>query len=106
MSLRDRILARRAKFVAAALASAGTIGCSSTASVCLEPAIDASGTDTNKSDTTTRPEACLTPALDTGPEPCLEPPLDSGTADSTVSDTRDPDTGPAPCLKMPPPDGG
>ncbi len=94
MSPRDRILARRAKFVAAALAGAGAIGCSSTASVCLEPAFDG-GTDTSKPDgsttdtgTDTGPTACLSPELDTGP-------LDSGTTDSTL------DTGPMPCLSPP-----
>jgi hypothetical protein len=105
MSPRDRILARRAKFVAAALASAGAIGCSSTAAVCLEPAIDA-GSDgkPDTSTTDTAPNPCLTPALDssvedagdTAPMPCLDPaPEDTGV-----------DTGPAPCLKMPPPDAG
>jgi hypothetical protein len=109
MSPRDRILQRRAKFVAAALASTAVACSSAEPSVCLEPAIDASG-DTAKADTSVsdaQPEACLTPALDsavtdsstgdsmdTGPMPCLDVDPDAG------------DTGPAPCLKMPPPDGG
>lgn len=104
MSSRERILARRAKFIAAAIASAGAIGCSddTTAQVCLEPMFDG-GSDTGSADAN----------ADTKPMPCLDPVVDTGVMDATdsgVSDTNntdaDPDTGPMPCLKMPPPDGG
>lgn len=101
MSPRDRILQRRAKFVAAALASTA-VACSSSSTsnpeVCLEPAFD-SGSDTGTPDA--QPEVCLSPALDssvsdsdTGPMPCLDPAVDTGVMDAQ-------DTGPEPCLKMP-----
>jgi hypothetical protein len=101
MSSREKILARRAKFIAAAIASAGAIGCSDgTAQVCLEPAIEG-GTDTKTdANADTRPMPCLDPIVDTGvsdtaPMPCLEPPRDTG------ADDVSPDAEPAPCLKMP-----
>jgi hypothetical protein len=111
MSSREKILARRAKFIAAAVASAGAIACSSESSttpgpqVCLEPAIDASAD--------TRPMPCLDPVVDTGvsdsadtaPMPCLTPLNDTGVEDTGAEDT-DPDAAPTPCLKMPIPDGG
>jgi len=76
MSSREKILARRAKFIAAAIAGAGAIGCSDDkAQVCLEPTIDASA-DTK----------------DAAPMPCLDPAIDTGVED----------TGPAPCLKVAP----
>lgn len=95
MSPRDRILARRAKFVAAALAGVGVVGCSS-AQVCLEPSISDAGTDTSKPQTST---------TDTGtPNPCLSIAVDTGTGDADASvDTAD--TEPTPCL-VPPLDGG
>lgn len=113
MSPRDRILARRAKFMAAAMTS--LMGCSDDAKMadpepCLSVAYDAGPDDT------ARPQPCLTDTgpsdtgaadtstdssvtdgdrdADTGPTPCLVPPLDTGVGDAT-------DTGPAPCLKMP-----
>lgn len=101
MSSREKILARRAKFIAAAVASAGAIACSSESSsgptVCLEPTIDA-GRDVGD----TMPMPCLDPVVDTGvsdttdtgPTPCLTPVEDTGAGDAEQ------DTGPAPCLKM------
>lgn len=122
MSPRDRILSRRARFIAAALAatSAGSLAacggktdeepaadtgpsaCLSDAAACLGVAYDG-GVDTG-------PSVCLEPALDTGvgpgdatgvdtgPTPCLDVAIDSGT------DAAD-DTGPSPCLKVAPDTG-
>lgn len=111
MSPKDRILARRAKFVAAAIV--GVAGCGSEAQVCLTPLYDASTSDT-------RDGADTRDAADTNPMPCLAPQpedsavTDSGSdtksADSSISDTSVSDTGgdtfPVPCLSMPPPDSG
>ncbi|MBK7394745.1 MAG: hypothetical protein IPJ34_00195 [Myxococcales bacterium] len=88
------ILARRAKFVAAAIAGAGfTSACASQA--CLDvPAPDAT-TDT-ATDT-------LDGGADTGPTVCLSadaPPPDSGTPDVDASDTS-----PVPCLDIAPDTG-
>jgi len=101
MTAKDRILARRAKFIAAAVVSVA--GCSSSATPvteadaqpCLSQAID-SGRDTRDA----------TDGGDTEPTVCLSAPLDSSTddADTTVDDAADAE--PMPCLKMPPPDGG
>jgi hypothetical protein len=111
MSSREKILARRAKFIAAAIASAGAISCSdnTTAQVCLEPAVDASNADT-------RPMPCLDPAVDTGVAKDTSvtdtsTSSDTGSATDTAPNTdtggEDPDAAPMPCLKMPPPaDGG
>lgn len=113
MSSRDKILARRAKFMAAAFASAGLVACSSETgtgpSICLEPAYDGGG------DTADSGGADTSDTADTRPMPCLEPPedssvMDSATTDSAVADSaRDTgasDTFPMPCLSLPPPDGG
>lgn len=116
MSSRERILAHRAQFIAAAIVSAGALGCSDdTAQVCLEPVFDG-GADT----------------ADTGPMPCLDPIVDTGVMDSALPDTAvtdsgvtdsgstdsgstdsgkdasvdaSKDTGPMPCLSLPV-DGG
>ncbi len=65
MSPRDSILRRRARFVAAAIASAGVaVSCGPTP--CLEPPVDA-GTGDARADS------------DTGPTPCLDVAPDSGT---------------------------
>jgi hypothetical protein len=90
MSSRERILARRAKFIAAALASAGAIACSdnTTAQVCLEPAIDA-GSDTT-------PQVCLEPQFDSGPDTTtiFDVGDDSAEAgDSDAADAETPDAG-------------
>ncbi len=106
---KKRILARRAKFVAAALAATGVGAC---ASVDEEPTtkVDTGvAGDTSVKDTGAEP--CLGVSADSGerfdtstdtaPMPCLDPaPEDTGVADTDV------DAGPAPCLKMPPPDAG
>jgi hypothetical protein len=99
MSPRDGILARRARFVAAALGAIGTgVTACSCALVCLEPALSDTGVadtdagDTRDATTDTGAQPCLTAdtppdtnfdtavsdTADTGPMPCLEPPLDSG----------------------------
>ncbi len=90
------ILARRAKFVAAAIAGAGfTSACASQA--CLDmPAPDAT-TDTAADTLDGGADA------DTGPTVCLSadaPPPDTATPDSDASDT-----GPVPCLDVVPDTG-
>lgn len=95
--VKSRILARRARFVAAAIATVGVAACGGevdepTGGDAAVDARDAANPDT-------RPEPCLG-ALppdaepDTGPTPCLEPPLDA-----------EPDTGPSPCLDFDPDSG-
>ncbi|MBI2393845.1 MAG: hypothetical protein HYV09_30010 [Deltaproteobacteria bacterium] len=117
--VKSKILARRARFVAAAVASAGLLGCGSKMEACLSLAPDTGG-DTISD---TKPEACLTvdatidTGVDTGPGVCLSPEWDSGAPDGATDaepeasvclsmplDTGVFDTGPEPCL-APPPDG-
>lgn len=90
------ILARRAKYVAMALAGAGIAACSST-QVCLDIALpEDSGTDA----------ADAGDAADSIPQPCLSPPIDSGTPSDDGGDAADAaDTTPQPCLS-PTFDGG
>lgn len=105
------ILARRARFVRAALTSAGLSaaavhGCGGETEggprVCLEPSLDGSA------DADAEPQPCLgalpPDAGDAEPQPCLEPPLpDAGDAafDGNVLDA---DAEPQPCLEPPLPD--
>jgi hypothetical protein len=103
MSPRDRILARRASFIAAALTS--ITGCSSSDPT---PQADA-GVDAR--DTGAQPCLSADVSFDTGAEPCLEPPFDSGAFDTSIEEdtaTTDTgaDTGPMPCLAPPPGDTG
>ena len=93
--LKKRILSRRAKFVAAAIAASGIAACGGEVSGPTDASAD--GPKDTAADV---PQACLTApwdagdAGDAGPQPCLEPPLeDAG------------DAGPQPCL-IPPQDGG
>lgn len=112
MSPRDRILARRAKFIAAALAASGAVACGNVeddttpaadagadlgveAAACLSAPIDGSVWDTG-------PAPCLS---DTGPTPCLEPPLDAGEDVSADAGEDTFDAEPAPCLKVAPDSG-
>lgn len=112
---KKRILARRARFMAAALAATGIAcakveeeppgdaavvdarpeGCLSpewdSAEPCLGAPIEDTGPSVCLSDT--GPEPCLDPAWDSGPEPCLEAPWDTG---------ADVDAEPSVCLKMAP----
>ena len=87
MSPRDRILARRAKFIAAAVAASGAIACGSSG------------------DTTPEPQVCLSPVMDAGPDlgaeaaACLSAPADTGSSDGAV------DTAPVPCLDVAPDTG-
>jgi hypothetical protein len=95
------ILARRARFVRAAVATmvaGGALGACGKAQPCLEPPprFDA-GDDAT-------PEPCLSPlppdAADAEPQPCLEPAIpDDG---SNGSDADAEDGGPMPCLSPPP----
>ncbi len=106
MSSRDKILARRAGFIAAAMTSLA--GCSSS-----DPGPQPEVVDTGA-------QACLSAdatfdtgtTFDTGSEPCLTAPFDSGTPDTDdtgpVDSTTETaiDTGPMPCLAPPPGDSG
>ncbi len=88
-----KILARRARFVAAAIATAGIAACGG--EVDDPPTGDAGldAADAATPATDTRPDPCLgAPYPDA--EPCLEAPFDA-----------EPDTGPVPCLD-PIPDAG
>jgi hypothetical protein len=87
------ILARRARFVAAAIAGVTVSACGGQTTdpspqPCLEPSIDAGDAADDSA-----PEPCLgMPAPDAEPEPCLSAPA--------------PDAEPAPCLDVEPPDAG
>lgn len=94
-SARRLILARRARFVAAALASvAATAGVATATEACVggseREEIDG-GSDAN-------PQACLAMTPDANPQPCLDivPPEDDAGADAE----------PQPCLFAPLDDGG
>jgi hypothetical protein len=104
---KSKILARRARFLAAAAASAGIVACSSADDGTPAPTDSGSAADTAASDTGT--------SSDTGPMPCLTPVAETGVldsdtdsaSDSSASDTAsDTDTGPMPCLAPPPGDSG
>ncbi|MGZ3423259.1 MAG: hypothetical protein ACXWUG_10735 [Polyangiales bacterium] len=101
---KSKILARRARFLAAAAASAGIVACSSADDGTPTPS-DSGGTDTGISTDTGM-------STDTGPMPCLTPVEDTGVLDSGTDSTTDSasdtgaDTGPMPCLAPPPGDSG
>lgn len=103
MSSRDKILARRASFIAASVTS--LTGCSSS-----DPTPQADvGVDAR--DTGAQPCLSADVSFDTGAEPCLSPPFDSSADDTSVADdtaTTDTgvDTGPMPCPAPPPGDSG
>lgn len=102
---KSRILARRAKFMMAIAATAGT-ACSSGSQVCLSIAVRDTGTDagTDSVADTGTPEPCLgTPYEDTGANPCLSAPLDTGMAEDSQTDATDAE--PVPCLKVAPDSG-
>ena len=104
---RRLILARRARFVAAALAS---VAATTTA---LGASVEACGGETTQQPGTAgdggngtdgaNPQPCLSPTAN--PQPCLSrrAPLDAGNKDADA----DADAGePQPCLSPPAPDGG
>jgi len=96
---KKRILARRARFVAAAIAGMGiNVAACSEAQACLEPAIPPG--DSAASDS-------ALDGSDTKPQPCLDPIVDSGIDSSidAVDAFDDADTEPAACLKMAPDSG-
>jgi len=108
--VKKTILARRARFVAAAIAGAGmAVGCSSTeSSVCLsmpgpsDAAMD--GDKDGSGDVSMEAQACLSiaaeagPDADGGPQMCLQP---------YPEDAQDElDAGPQMCLQPPPDDAG
>lgn len=102
MSSRDKILARRARFVAAAMTGMGVIGCASKSEACLSiVATDSGPTDASDTSTTDTKQ----------PEVCLSAPFDSGSSDSAVDSASDAttdgaDSFPMPCLSPPPGDTG
>lgn len=122
MSPKDTVLARRARFVAAAVAAIA--GCSEGPSdpgptVCLTPVADTGvGDSTADASVDTGPVPCLSDVGppdtgttgDTGPTVCLSAPLDTGLLDTGLLDadsasdtaTDAADTGPVPCLVPPP----
>lgn len=88
--LKKRILSRRARFIAAALTSAGlgvapACGGDTVPQVCLTPTQSDGGSD---ADADAAPQPCLAPMQDSGgdatsdadaaPQPCLAPMQDSG----------------------------
>ena len=82
------ILARRAKFVAAALAGLNAAMCGG--------------------ETTSEPQPCLSVARDDGgspPQPCLSAPIDAARPDAADA-ADDADAEPQPCLAPQPPDSG
>ena len=94
-----KILARRARFIAAALASAGL---AAAAPACGGETGGPEGSELPEKeggarDAQAEPQVCLSgpePLPDAGPEPCLSPePPDAGS---------DADAGPQPCLVPPP----
>jgi hypothetical protein len=98
---RDRILARRAKFMAAAIV--GITGCSSETSSgspqpCLKFAPDSAIDAKDASDT--QPQVCL---IAEPPDSSSDTAITDTAADT--ADTSTTDTGPMPCL-VPPLDGG
>ena len=118
MSPKETILKRRARFVAAALTSAGLAGCGdgptnpgshAADSGVVDGAKDSVATDSGLEDT---PTVCLSAPFDSGspdtgspdtePTVCLSAPFDSGTADTFDATVDAADTGPVPCLVPPP----
>jgi hypothetical protein len=99
---RRLILARRARFVAAALA-----GVAATASVAAST--EACGGDVEQTDTDGGPKPCLSgPSgqADAAPQPCLDPPIEEDAeAPNEDAATTDADAEPQPCL-FAPLDGG
>ena len=86
--LKKRILSRRARFIAAALTSAGigvapACGGETTPQVCLTPIKPDSGLD---ADADATPQACLSP---------IEP---DASIDATLDGDADADVAPQPCL--------
>lgn len=78
---KKRILARRAKFVAAALAASG-----------LGAAAACGGDVTNAGD------AGTDAAADSPPQPCLSPPQGDASVDAPSDSSADADAAPQPCL--------
>jgi hypothetical protein len=94
------ILARRARFVAAALAGVAVACGGATDEGDPQPCLSIRPTDGGID--SAKPQPCLEPSVDedAGPQPCLSPlPPDAG-------DAGDADAGPQPCLSPLPPDGG
>jgi hypothetical protein len=87
--LKQRILSRRAKFVAAAIAASGLAACGGEVS---GPIPDASAADAPKDQSVDAPQVCLSAPFDAG-------------QDAPADAASDADAGPQPCL-VPPQDGG
>lgn len=99
------ILARRARFMAAALAGVAT-------AATLGGAVEACGGETDGGGQTADagPQPCLSPpstnvdaGTDAAPQPCLSPP---SKVDAGADADADADAAPQPCLAPLPPDGG
>lgn len=102
---RRLILARRARFIAAALASVAVTGAGAeacggstepeptTQDAGPRPCLDPPNTSSSSSSSSGTPQPCLAPPLpeDAGPKPCLDVAYDAG---------------PQPCLSPPAPDSG
>lgn len=100
---RAAILARRNRFVAAALA--GLAGASLVAACGGETSAGDAGT--GDAAVEAAPQACLSPIQerDANPQPCLGAPFeDAATRDAAPNDGGD--ASPQPCLSAPPPDAG
>jgi hypothetical protein len=95
------ILARRARFLTAAVAGMAVSACGGETSgpePCLSPVYDAG------SDADAQPEPCLgMPQPDAEPEPCLSAPAPDAQPEPCLGAPM-PDAEPEPCLDMPPPD--
>jgi hypothetical protein len=90
---RKTILARRARFIAAAIASAGVAGCGGDAasSACLSTYVPQDG----GSDVGADARPCNAPDVSHEAQMCLQP---------QPPDAADADAGPQVCLSQPPPD--
>ncbi len=77
--LKQRILSRRARFIAAALAATSATACGSKPQVCLEPVDPGDGSADAPSDAPA--DAPLDSSDDAGPQPCLKVAPDAGPDD-------------------------
>lgn len=66
---RQTILARRARFVAAAMLSAGVMGCDEKPTTCLSIAVDTAPPDAGRPAATTAPTICLAAPHKREPDP-------------------------------------
>ncbi len=93
------ILARRARFLAAALASVSAAGMAAGAEAC-------GGTVDEQHADGGEPKPCLGITADAQPQPCLSRIPDDAASDAGSDASLDADAEPQPCLAPPPGDGG